>query len=140
VPPSSYPLLVYPLSLHHWPLLVEIDRTIPFGVENGPKVGTTGLLAAFIHRGFTIVIDCTLLCLLGVLDGQVGRPLNRRMPLKHLTVILILIAGVRRMVTWMRRRPMNCRHLAGAPLLGAPDHILSVLGPLLTTRVHPEIR
>jgi hypothetical protein len=78
---------------------VEIDRTVPVGVENGPKARITGLLAAFIHRGFTIVIDFTLLCLLGVLDGHVGRSLNRCMPLKHFIIIVILIARVRRVVT-----------------------------------------
>jgi hypothetical protein len=106
---------------------------VPVGVEKGPKARITGLFAAFIHRGFTIHIDCTLLCLLGVLDGQVGGPLNRCMPLKHLTVILI--AGVRRVVMWARR-PTSHRCLAGATLLGGPSRILPVLGPFLVMRVH----
>jgi hypothetical protein len=109
-------------------------------VEKRPKPRITGLLATFIHRSFTIVIDRVLLCLLGISDGHVGRPLNRCMPLKHLTVFLILIDGVRRMVTWMRRRPTNHRRLAGATLLGGPDHILPVLGHFLVMRVHPKIR
>jgi hypothetical protein len=140
VPPSSHPFPVYPLSLYHWPLLVEIDRMVPVGVEKGPKERITRLLAAFIHKGFTIVIDCTLLHLLRVLDGHVGRPLNRCMPLKHLMVILILVAGVRRVVTWLRRRPTSHRRLVSATLLGAPGHILPMLCPFLMTRVHPEIR
>jgi hypothetical protein len=97
-------------------------------------------LAAFIHKSFTIVIDCTLLHLIGVLDGHVGRPLNTRMPLKHLTVILILITRVRRVVTWTRRRPTSHRRLAGVTPLGGSDHILPVLGPFLAMSVHPEIR
>jgi hypothetical protein len=112
---------------------------VPVGVEKGPKARITGLFAAFIHRGFTIHIDCTLLCLLGVLDGQVGGPLNRCMPLKHLIVILILIAGVRRVVMWARR-PTSHRCLAGATLLGGPGRILPVLGPFLVMRVHTKAR
>jgi hypothetical protein len=71
----------------------------------------------------------------------VGGPLNRSMLLKHLTVILILIAGVRRVVM-RRRRPTRhgCLALAGATLHGSLGHILSVLGPLLMTRIRLEIR
>jgi hypothetical protein len=99
-----------------------------------------GLFAAFIHKGFTIHIDCTLLCLLGVLDGQVGRPLNRCMPLEHLTVILFFFTRMRGVVMWERRRPMSHRRLAGATPLGGPGRILPVLGPFFTTRVHPKAR
>jgi hypothetical protein len=72
----------------------------------------------------------------------VGGPLNRCMPLKHLTVIFPFIARVRGVVMWARRRlrPMSHRRLVGATLLGGPGRILQVLGPLLMTRVHPEIR
>jgi hypothetical protein len=119
---------------------MEIYRMVPIRVEKRPKPRITGLLATFTHRGFTIVIDCTLFCLLRIFDGHVGGPFNRFMPLKHLTVFLILITGVRRMVTWMRRRPTNHRCIADVTLLGGPDHILPVLGPFLAMRVHPEIR
>jgi hypothetical protein len=88
-----------------------------------------------------ILIDCTLLCLLGISDGHVAGPLNMCMPLKHLTVIHPIIAGVRGVVTWARRRrPTRHRHLAGVTPLGGPGRILPILGPFLTMRVHPEIR
>jgi hypothetical protein len=100
-----------------------------------------GLLVAIIHRGFTVLIDCTLLCLLGLSEGHVSRPLNQCMTLKHLTVVLLLIAGVRGVLPWVRSwRPTRHGRLAGATLLGGPDHILPRLGPLLPTRIHPEIR
>jgi hypothetical protein len=102
-------------------------------------VGVTGLLATLIQMSFKVFIDGALLCLLGIAEGQVGGPLNRCMPLKHHMVILILITRVRRVVRW-RRRPTSRRCFAGVTPLGGPDHILPVLGPLLTTRVHPEIR
>jgi hypothetical protein len=121
---------------------VEIDRPVPIRVEERPKAGVMGLLAALIHRSFTIFIDCALLCLLGIADGHVGGLFNRSMPLKHLVVIFSFIAGVRGVVTWMRRglRPMSHRRLARATPLGGPSFILPVLGPLLMTRAHPEIR
>jgi hypothetical protein len=62
------------------------------------------------------------------------------MPLRHLTVILILIVEVRRVVTSARRRPTSHRRLAGAIPLGGLCRILSVLCPFLATRVHLEIR
>jgi hypothetical protein len=61
------------------------------------------------------------------------------MLLKHLMVILILIAGVRRVLTW-RRRLMSSKCFARATPLGGPSHILPMLGPLVTMRVHLEIR
>jgi hypothetical protein len=90
-----------------------------------------GLLATFIHMGFTIVIDSALLC------GYVGGPLNRCMPFKHLTLFLIIIAGVRGVVT--RRRSTIQRHLAEATTLGGLGHILPMLGPFLVMRIHPGI-
>jgi hypothetical protein len=45
------------------------------------------------------------------------------------------------MVMWARRRrPTRHKHLAKATLLGRPNNILLLLGPLLMTRVHPGIR
>jgi hypothetical protein len=101
-----------------------------------------GLLATFIHRGFMIVIDSALLCLLGISDGHVGGLLNRCMPLKHLMPFLIFITGVRGVVMWMsrRRRSMTRRRLTGVTPHGGPSHILPVLGPFLVMRIHPEIR
>jgi hypothetical protein len=63
------------------------------------------------------------------------------MPLKHLTVFCILIAGARRVVT-RGRRSIPTRHgrLASMMPLGGPSHIMQVLGPLLKMRIHPEIR
>jgi hypothetical protein len=99
-----------------------------------------GLLASLIHRSFTIFIDGALLFFLRIAKGQVGGPLNRRMPLKHLMVFHFLIAGARRVVTQARRMiPTIHGRLAGPTSLGGPAHILLVLGPLLTTRVPPEI-
>jgi hypothetical protein len=68
--------------------------------------------------------------------------LNRRIPLKHLMVILSLIVVMRGVVTWARRRMMPKRHgrITGVTPFGGPGHILLVLGPLLVMRVHPEIR
>jgi hypothetical protein len=103
------------------------------GVEKLPKARIMGLFAAFICRGFTIHIDCTLLCLLGVLDGQVAGPLNECMHPKHLTVILILVAGLRRMV--MGRRRMTA-HLAETAPLGGLSNLLPLLASLLPTRIH----
>jgi hypothetical protein len=60
-------------------------------------------------------------------------------PLKHLTIIFLFIAGVKRVVTW-RRRPMSSRSFAGMTPLGGLSHILPLLSPLLTTRIHPEIK
>jgi hypothetical protein len=62
------------------------------------------------------------------------------MPLKHLTLFLIFIAGVRGVVTWTRRRSTTRRCLVGATPLGGPDRILPVLGPFLVIRIHPGIR
>jgi hypothetical protein len=99
-----------------------------------------GLLAAFTHRDYSIVIDCILLSLLGISDDHVGGALIRSMPLKHLTIILSLITRMRGVVTWVRRRMRPTRHgrPARATLHGGPGHILLVLGSLLMMRVHPQ--
>jgi hypothetical protein len=81
MPPCCHPVPFNPLDLHHGFLLVEIDRMVPIRMEERPKVGVMGLFAALIHRCFSIVIDCALLCLLGVAEGYVGGPLNWRMTL-----------------------------------------------------------
>jgi hypothetical protein len=57
----------------------------------------------------------------------------------QLTLILLAFTGVRGMMT--RARKTSCKCFAGATSLGGgPDHILSLLGPLLTARVHPKMR
>jgi cell division protein FtsX len=61
-------------------------------VEKRPKLRVRGLLAAFIHRSFTV--DGFLIGLLGVPDGIVIMALFGCMPLIELTLIL-LVAGVR---------------------------------------------
>jgi hypothetical protein len=100
-----------------------------------------GLLATFTHRGFTIIVDSAMLCLLEISDGHVEGLFNRCMSLKHLTLFLIFITRVRGVVMWMtRRRSTTHMCLAGATPLGGPDCILLVLGPFLTMRIHPEIR
>jgi hypothetical protein len=60
-------------------------------------------------------------------------------PLIKLMLILLIIAGVRGVMT--RARKMSCKSFAGATSLGGhPSHILLLLGPLLTAGVHPEMR
>jgi hypothetical protein len=56
-----------------------------------------------------------------------------------LMLILLIIATVRGMMT--RARKTSCKSFARATSLGrCHNHILPLLGPLLTTWVHPEIR
>jgi hypothetical protein len=63
------------------------------------------------------------------------------MPLKELTLILLLITRVRGVMTRARRRRSTGHGcLAGPTPLGGPDHILPLLGLLLAARIHPEIR
>jgi hypothetical protein len=107
-------------------------------MEERQKTRISGLLATIIHRGFTVLIDSTLLCHLGIANGHVRGALNRIMSLKHLTVILLLFTGMRRMVTW-RLGITPHKRLAGSALLGRPDGILPLLTPFLVARVHPEI-
>jgi hypothetical protein len=85
-----------------------------------------------------ILIDCTLLCLLGVSDGHVGGALKRRLTLEHPAVILLL-AVVRRLMTgrWIMT---PCKRLASLAPLGGPVNILPMLAPFLAARIHPEIR
>jgi hypothetical protein len=65
--------------------------------------------------------------------------LLRSKPLIQLTFILLAFARVRGMMT--RARKTSCKCFAGATSLGGgPDHILSLLGLLLTMRVHPKMR
>jgi hypothetical protein len=136
MPPTSHPIPIHPFCLYHRFLLVEVDGVVPIVVKKRPKKAIHGLLVPSIYRSFVVCIDCALLGLLGIFDGQVVGALNGCMPLEELTVILLLVIGVRGVV--MRRRRMtghNC--LARATPLGGPDNILPLLGPLLTTRVHP---
>jgi hypothetical protein len=63
------------------------------------------------------------------------------MPLIELMLILLLITRVRGVMTRVRRRRSTGHGcLAGLTPLGGPDHILPLLGLLLTVRIHPEIR
>jgi uncharacterized membrane protein len=120
---------------------VKINGAVPIRVERRPKPRVHELLAAFIHKSFAGVVDCFLFGLLRVLDGIVIMVLSMCMPLIELTLIIILVPGVRGVVTWVRRRrPTRHRCLVGATLLGGPGNIFVLLGPLLTIRVHPGIR
>jgi hypothetical protein len=76
---------------------VNVNGVVPIGVEKRPKLRVRGLLAAFIHRSFTVVVDGFLIGLLGVPDGIVIMALFGCMPLIELTLIL-LVAGVRGVV------------------------------------------
>jgi hypothetical protein len=62
-----------------------------------------GLFTVFVHKGFTILIDCVLLHLLWVLDSHVRGALNGCMLLEHLAILLLLVTGVGRVVTGRRR-------------------------------------
>jgi hypothetical protein len=62
--------------------------------------------------------------------------LLRSIPLIKLTLILLIIARVRGVMTQARKMP--CKSFAGwTSLGGGPSHILPLLGPLLTAGVHP---
>jgi hypothetical protein len=50
--------------------------------------------------------------------------------------MLLLIAGMRGVTGGLRIAA--CKRLAGMAPLGGPGNILLLLGPLLTTRVHPR--
>jgi hypothetical protein len=74
-----------------------------------------------------VVIDGALLHLLGVAEGHVGGLLNRRVPLKHLTIIFLFAAGVRGVM--MRRRgmtPHKCLARAASLGGGGAGHILTI--------------
>jgi hypothetical protein len=92
---------------------VKVNRAVPIGVEKRPKPRVCRLLAAFIHRSFMVVVDGALLGLLGVPDVIVIVALFGCMPLIELMLILLLVVGVRGVVTWLRRRrPTRHMHLA----------------------------
>jgi hypothetical protein len=98
---------------HHGSLLVKVNGAVPIRVEKRPKPRVRGLLAVFIYKSFVVVVDGALLGLLGVPDGIEIVALFGCMPLIELTLILVLVAGVRRVVTWARRRwPTRHRRLA----------------------------
>jgi hypothetical protein len=60
-------------------------------------------------------------------------------PLIELALILLIVAGVRGVMTWARK--MSRKSFAGATSLGGgPSHIMLLLGLLLTVGVHPEMR
>jgi hypothetical protein len=60
-------------------------------------------------------------------------------PLIKLMLILLIITGVRGVMT--RARKMSCKCFTGAASLGGgPGHILPLLGPLLMAGVHPKMR
>jgi hypothetical protein len=73
-------------------------------MEKRPKLRVRRLLAALIDRGFMGDVDSVLLGLLGVPDGIVIMTFLRSMPLIELTLILLIIVGVRGVVTQVRRR------------------------------------
>jgi hypothetical protein len=61
------------------------------------------------------------------------------MPLIKLTLILLITAGVRGVMTWVRKT--SHKSFAGPTSFGGgPDHILVLLGSLLTAGVHLEIK
>jgi hypothetical protein len=76
-------------------LLVKVNGAVPIRVEKRPKLRVRGLLAAFIHRSFAVVVDGFLLGLLGVPYGIVIVALFGCMPLIVFMLIILLIAGVR---------------------------------------------
>jgi hypothetical protein len=80
-------------------------------VKERPKEVICGLLTAFIHRSFMVLIDCALLGLLGLFDGIVIGALIGWVPLKDLMLILLVITGVWRAVT-RRRSTMSHKRLA----------------------------
>jgi hypothetical protein len=109
-------------------------------MEKRSKLRVRRLLVAFIDRGFMGGVDSVLLGLLGVPDGIVIMTFLRSMPLIELTLILLIITGVRGVVTWVRRRSTGHGRLVGSTPLGGPDQILSLLGLLLPTRIYPKVR
>jgi hypothetical protein len=92
MPLCCHPSPIYPLSLHHGRLLVEIDRLVPIQVEKRPKTRVAVLFVAIKDRIFTIFVDGGLLQFLGVAGGQVRGPLNRSVMLKHLTFFFLFPA------------------------------------------------
>jgi hypothetical protein len=111
-------------------------------MEKRQKMKVRGLLAALIDKGFTTGVDSVLLGLLGVPDGIVIITFLGSMPLIELTLILLIITGVRGVVTRARRRSTRYCCLAREASLegGGSGHILVMLGSLLRARIHPEIK
>jgi hypothetical protein len=57
----GHPFPIYNLSLHHGCLLAKVNGMILVRVKERAIVVIRGLLAAFIHGSFTVLIDCALL-------------------------------------------------------------------------------
>jgi hypothetical protein len=93
-------------------------------MEKRPKPRVHRLLATLIDRCFMGDVDGVLLGLLEVPDGIVIIVFLGSMALIELTLILLIITGVREVVTRARRRAMRYGCLAGSTLLGCPGHIL----------------
>jgi hypothetical protein len=93
-------------------------------MEERQKMKVRRLLAALIDKGFTTGVDSALLGLLGVPDGIVIITFLGSMPLIELTLILLIITGVRGVVTRARKRSTRYGCLVGPTPLGGPDHIL----------------
>jgi hypothetical protein len=78
-------------------------------MKKRPKTRVCRLLVALIDRCFSGCVDIVLLGLLGVPDGIVIIAFLGSMLLIGLTLILLIIAGVRGVVTWARRRSTGHR-------------------------------
>jgi hypothetical protein len=111
-------------------------------MEKRQKMKVRRLLAALIDKGFTTGVDSALLGLLGVPDGIVIITFLGSMPLIELTLILLIITGVRGVVARAGRRSTRYGCLAREASLegGGSGHILAMLGSLLRARIHPEIK
>jgi hypothetical protein len=90
---------------------VKVDGAVPIGVEKRPKPRVHRLLAAFIHRSFTVVVDGFLLGLLGAPDVIVIIALLRIMPLIHLMLIMHLVARMRGVIGGRRIAARKCNTL-----------------------------
>jgi hypothetical protein len=130
VPFVCHPIPVDPPSFHDGLRFVEVDWMVPVWVEKRPKVRVTGLLVVLIDWSFSVFIDSALLWLFGVADGIMILALLRSIPLIKLMLILLIVTGVRGVMT--RARKTSRKSFVGATSLGwGPDHILLLHGPLL---------
>jgi hypothetical protein len=138
VTPSSHPIPINPLGLHHGFLHIEVDRAIPICVKVRPEPRVGTLLVAIIHRITTLLIDCFMLGFLWIFVRHAVGALNGRVDLEELMVIIFFLAGGGRMVMWARWwRRMRHKRLSLATLLGGgPGNVLPTLGALLPTRIH----